>query len=110
MIELLKHWNKNLEVCGVILNREKVVVCENRSTTPHESFQISSETLESLGNTPTHFWHTHPSNCVNLSMDDYKAFLNFPDQIHLIVGQDKIAEYYVVAGVVYRREYNAHSL
>lgn len=103
MIELLKYWNKNVEVCGVILDRENVVVCENRSTTPHDTFQISPETLESLASTPTHFWHTHPSNCVNLSMDDYNAFLKFPDQIHLIVGKDRVAEYYVIAGVVYRR-------
>lgn len=101
---LLGYWNPTIEVCGLVLDQEMVILCENRSTTPHESFEISRTDVENRLQNLTHFWHTHPSGCVNLSVDDYKAFLNFPKQKHLIIGNGRIAEYYVIDDVVYRSE------
>ena len=50
------------------------------------------------------FWHSHPSNNLNLSLDDYAAFLKYPDHKHRIYSQTSFAEYYVRRGFVMRVE------
>ena len=96
------HWNNHTECCGVVLANDRVVKLNNIHPDPSNGFAICSEELDELMPLVTAFWHTHPSGCINLSLEDYYSFLKFPAHQHIIVGDQRHAVYYVVRGVVYR--------
>lgn len=98
-------WHPTLERCGFILKDGTVVEVENTSATPSSTFKISEDEISNIGlENICIFWHSHPSGNVNLSLDDYFAFLSFPDQKHRIYNQTGFAEYYVRRGFVMREE------
>lgn len=95
------NWHPNKELCGYIAEDGSLVELDNLSLSPENniSFNIGSVPEDAIG-----LWHSHPSNDVNLSVEDYINFLHFPDYIHRIYSKDSYAEYYVRNDVVYRRE------
>ena len=105
--KLLDLYNDSgVERVGVILSDTKLVELENIAPNPQTQFLISAEdTLEYLlsGKAKGTF-HTHPNASANLSVDDYTAFLNYPDIQHIIVGKDGIKIYEVADGAVIQQE------
>lgn len=98
-------WHPTLEQCGFILKNQEVVFIGNLSRNPEVSFEISEKDIEKIGLENIEcFWHSHPSNNLNLSLDDYAAFLKYPDHKHRIYSQTSFAEYYVRRGFVMRVE------
>ena len=96
-------WHPILERCGFILKDGSVVEVENESATPSGTFQISESVIEQTGlENIAIFWHSHPSGDVNLSLDDYFNFLQYPDHKHHIYNETGFAEYYVRRGFVMR--------
>lgn len=100
---LNRFWHPSQELCGFILQDETVIVCENKHSDPTKGFEIAQEEIDKYDNI-TCFWHSHPSDDINLSLADYQTFLNYPDQKHRIYGSTGYAEYYVRRGFVMREE------
>lgn len=96
-------WHPILEKCGVILKTGEIVELINESFEPDQSFKISQEAVDNIGldNIET-FWHSHPSNNSNLSLEDYFTFIKYPDHKHRIYVNDHFVDYYVRNGLVIR--------
>lgn len=45
-------------------------------------------------------WHTHPGGTANLSVEDWETFVQWPEQLHVIVGSDGIRWYAVKGSAV----------
>ena len=95
------NWHPSKELCGYIAADGSIVNLENFSTRPEQEVAIN---LEEVPDDALGLWHSHPSNDINLSVEDYINFLQFPEYIHRIYSKDSYAEYYVRNNVVYRRE------
>lgn len=96
--EKLKELYKDdgLEVGGYIKN-DNVVLCENDSPNPLENFSFKMEDLIKINDEEgaVALFHTHPNGTAVMSKEDFKAFLNYPDFFHLIVGKDNLLCYKV---------------
>lgn len=93
------------ERVGFILHDGKVVELDNICSDPENGFEISAEDIIQYEKDIKATWHTHPDATSNLSVDDYKAFLNYPDLDHYIIGRGKnISCYYVSDGKIFKRE------
>lgn len=95
------NWHPTEELCGYITEQGKCVELENLATDKTNSFLIDKKELPSNVEI---LWHSHPTNLVNLSVDDYLNFLQFPDYTHRIYAKDHYADYYVRNNMVYRKE------
>lgn len=95
------NWHPKEELCGYITSNGESVTLPNLSSNKEDSFVIDSKLIPDNAEI---LWHSHPSNKVNLSVDDYLNFLQFPDHIHRIYGKDSHADYYVRNNMVYRKE------
>ena len=96
-------WHPKLEKCGFILEDGTVVECENTSPNPERGFQIDQAEIDKYNNISV-FWHSHPSDDLNLSLEDYFNFLKYPEQRHRIYGSTEYAEYFVRRNFVMREE------
>lgn len=100
-----KFWDPHVELCGFILKDQTVVQVENKSATPHSTFEISEEDIQKTGLENIEiFWHSHPNKDINLSLQDYRSFLQYPHHKHRIYTENGFAEYYVRRGFVMRVE------
>lgn len=83
------------EVGGYINAENTVVVCENDSPNPLENFSFKMEDLESINDEEdvVALFHTHPNGTAAMTKQDFKAFLNYPDFFHLIVGKAEVLCY-----------------
>ena len=97
-------WHPILEKCGFILKSGEVVEVDNEHEFPTVAFTIPLTTINDYKDEIEVMWHSHPSNSTNLSVEDYKNFLKYPEYIHRIYGYDEVSEYYVRDGVVYLRD------
>lgn len=98
-------WDEVVERCGVILKDGTVVEATNIHKTPENNFMIGSDFLDDLDlDNVSCFWHSHPSNDLNLSLSDYENFLKYPDHIHRIYSAFDHADYYIRRGFVMRVE------
>lgn len=95
-----KMWHPIEELCGFILNDGSVIEVANIASNTKQHFKISVAILEHYLNDIAIFWHSHPSNNTNLSLEDYKAFLAFPDHEHRIYSETQYTSYYVRRGLV----------
>lgn len=100
-------WHPVKEKCGLILKNGKVIEVENLHPHPTVGFVISEEIIEQYADEIEYLWHSHPSSVTNLSVEDYKSFLNFPQYLHRIYGFDSHTDYYVRNNIVFVREKNA---
>lgn len=102
---LNKMWHPTVELCGFGLEDGTIIACENKASDPTRAFQIDEQEIKRHDNI-VFFWHSHPSDDVNLSLADYHTFLSYPEHRHRIYGSTKYAEYYVRRGFVMREEYD----
>lgn len=80
------------ERVGYIHDMNHIVEVKNVSPAPNEGFFVSPEDI--IANTETKqawaSWHTHPNQDANLSGEDHKMFIQWPDLIHFIIGNDGV--------------------
>lgn len=102
---LNNQWNETVELCGVILKDGSVIEAKNVHPFPQNNFTMGKDFLDSLDlDNVACFWHSHPSNELNLSLSDYENFLKYPDHVHRIYSAFDYADYYVRRGFVMRVE------
>lgn len=89
------------ERVGFILKDGSFVEVPNVSGDPEKGFEIDGRDILAHLASAKGTWHTHPGQDANLSMADYRAFIQFPDWEHWIVGANKdLRRYFVEDGVV----------
>lgn len=76
------------EVCGVILKDGTVQVRKNLHPEPRDNFAMECEDFDDPNITAT--FHTHPRGTPNLTMADYRSFVQFPRLKHFIIGKAEI--------------------
>lgn len=97
--KLISYWHPLLEKCGYITLENEVVELPNVHLDPKNGFQLNEVPKEAVA-----LWHTHPSGCPNLSVEDYHLFKSYPKLLHTIVGREDVAYYFVDAdGALLRR-------
>lgn len=101
MIDKLKDLDTSeQERVGFVLASGEVVEVQNVAEDPKVSFSVSTEDLLKYEDEAIAAWHTHPKGGVNLSAEDYEAFMMWPDWDHYIIGSGQVAKYKVEDGVV----------
>jgi len=88
--ELLSFWNPNVERCGYVDLNNNVFELPNIHEDKKNGFEIVSIPPEAIA-----LWHTHPSGCPNLSIEDFHLFNSLPKLLHIIVGIREVAYYFV---------------
>lgn len=86
-----------VEIGGYVLT-DKVVVCKNEHINPVENFQFTCDDLDKLDENEDKIvalFHTHPNGTSAMSKQDYRAFINWPQFLHLIVGKSGVSCYKV---------------
>lgn len=77
------------------INSKQIVEVKNTAENPLQGFFVGPEDIikhtEELDAWAT--WHTHPNQDSNLSGEDYKMFMQWPDFIHFIIGSDGVKCY-----------------
>jgi proteasome lid subunit RPN8/RPN11 len=100
--ELLSFWNRDTERCGYIDLSNKVFELPNIHEDKKNGFELAEIPKEAVA-----IWHTHPSGCPNLSIEDFHLFSSLPHLLHVIVGIREIAYYFVdTDGSLLRKEEN----
>lgn len=97
-------WHPVVEKCGFILNNGEIIAVENLHPHPEVGFVIPKDLIEYYAESIMALWHSHPSDDINLSLEDHTGFLAFPQYEHHIYGLNKKAVYYVRDQIVYRRD------
>lgn len=87
---LISYWHPKLELCGFVDKNNNIVEVENKHVNPANHFAIDDVPADAVA-----MWHTHPSGCCNLSTDDYHLFRRLPKLIHIIVGREDVAYYFI---------------
>lgn len=86
-----------IERGGYVLKNE-VIECENVAQNKLEMFQFDFDVLDKLDENESDvkfLFHTHPNGNSTLSKQDFLAFINYPQFLHLILGKDGISCYKV---------------
>lgn len=92
------------ERCGFLLQDGSIVEVKNMSTEPKDSYVIDVAEILKYEDRIKATWHTHPGLTSNLSGEDYKGFLNYPEYLHYIVGEDGVSCFSVQSGVIVRND------
>lgn len=95
MQQILDLWDPYVEHCGFVLRDGSVVEVLNMHESPQDGFRISPEDILKHEATIIATWHTHPHTSGNLSVEDYRCFLNWPEWFHYICDRSKLHCYYV---------------
>lgn len=81
------------EACGLLLRgaggRVEALRTENRSSQPQTSFLIDPQALlrAAVSGRLVGCWHTHPGGSGSPSASDRQAAQDWPDLVHVIVGE-----------------------
>jgi proteasome lid subunit RPN8/RPN11 len=97
---LLKLHNNEVERCGFIMPRNRIVECENISEHPERGFDVSDEEVLKYGDKAIATWHTHPNADNNLSTLDMENFLQWDTIDHYIIGNNGVRKYIIKDGDV----------
>ena len=93
--KLLEFWNGFVERCGFVLADGELVELSNCHEDPRNGFRIDAAEILKYGGRVIATWHTHPLYGPNLSVEDYKCFLDWPEWQHIIIHKDTLRIYYV---------------
>lgn len=83
---------------GGYIQGNQVIECENDSINKLENFQFTFDVLDELEKKESEIvalFHTHPNGTSVMSKQDFRAFINYPQFLHLILGKDGISCYKV---------------
>ena len=98
--KLLPFWNSRQERCGYVDLNNNVFELPNIHEDKNNCFELAEIPPEAVA-----LWHTHPSGCPNLSIEDFHLFISLPHLLHIIVGIREIAYYFVdTDGSLLRKE------
>jgi proteasome lid subunit RPN8/RPN11 len=98
--KLLPFWNSHQERCGYVDLNNNVFELPNIHEDKKNGFELAEIPPEAVA-----LWHTHPSGCPNLSIEDFHLFNSLPHLLHIIVGIREIAYYFVdTDGSLLRKE------
>lgn len=95
LLELLDGDNERV---GFILDDDSIIEIENICSDPTDGFEIHTDDLMKYEGHIKASWHTHPGASSNPSMGDLQSFLNYPDWVHYIIGEDGVIAYEVKNG------------
>jgi hypothetical protein len=90
---------KSHERVGFIVNDEIVEVA-NICSDPVNGFEVSGADILKYAGVASATWHTHPGQRFNLTVSDYKSFVQHPKLQHFIVGTDGVGAYVIQNGKV----------
>ncbi len=88
------------ERIGFVLKDGQVVETQNVCHDPLNGFDFRGEDLLQYADDAHGAFHTHPDVSSNLTEEDRRSFLDYPDLVHYIVGLDGISCYEVKNGSV----------
>lgn len=88
------------ERIGFVLKDGSIVEVENVCEEPTEGFDVKGEDIIKYAPIAAATWHTHPNEDSNLSANDYRTFLNWPELEHYIIGTDGVSKFVVEDGEV----------
>ena len=89
--------DEGIERGGFILE-EGLVECENDASNKVENFRFSCDSIDKIDEMEEKviaLVHTHPNGTSAMSKQDFYAFINWPQFLHLIVGKNGISCYKV---------------
>lgn len=86
------------ERVGFVLDDDVIVEVENVCSEPTDGFEIRSEDLLKYEGRIKASWHTHPGASSNPSIGDLQSFLNYPDWVHYIIGEQGVVVFKVNNG------------
>lgn len=104
MDALLARHKPGKERCGFVLDNGEIVEVPNVASEPENAFAIDASDIVKWEGQAVATWHTHPRESSNLSNEDYRGFLNYPNLRHYIVGTDGVSSYTVKSGIILRDE------
>lgn len=86
-----------LELGGYVKDTGEVVICENDSPNPLENFSFKMDDLMKINDEEgtIALFHTHPNGTSAMTKQDFRAFVNYPNFYHLIVGKNGLLCYKV---------------
>lgn len=89
--------DEGLEKGGYVTEDGRVVVCDNDSPNPLENFSFKIEDLMIINDEEDiiALFHTHPNGTSAMTKQDFKAFVNYPNFYHLILGKNGLLCYKV---------------
>jgi len=90
------------ERVGLILKDGTIVELPNQALNPSEGSKIDIMDLIHYEDLAMATFHTHPGESSDLSLDDHKAFSNWPEFKHYIVGKDGVSCYSIKGKSVVR--------
>lgn len=75
------------ERCGFVTKRGRIIECVNSAENPEEGFRIDPKVVLQNLDKVVATWHTHPKTDPNLSGEDFRCFLSWPNLDHYIIGR-----------------------
>ena len=81
------------ERCGILLEGDQLIELPNLHPDPYNGFAMESHHLETEGIIGT--WHTHPATSANLSTEDYRLFIKYPNLKHYIISNVETWSFFV---------------
>lgn len=98
------------ENCGIILTSGEIVKLKNHHPEPMNNFSIADADISNYGlDNILAFWHSHLENDSNLSVADYKSFVNYPNHYHIIFCYTNFTIYTVRNNLVIRSDHASNS-
>lgn len=88
------------ELCGVILADGTVKSLPNIHPDPRDNFSMDASDFDDPNIVAT--WHTHPRTGPNLTVEDYRAFVQFPRLRHYIISATEIWCYRMDGAILVR--------
>ena len=97
---LKKSPDRTGEQCGLVMKNGEILELPNIHPKPLDAFRIDPTQVVLHYKDAVATWHTHLGPAM-LSGADYAMFLNWPDLLHYIVGDDEVKCYKVKDGAIF---------
>jgi proteasome lid subunit RPN8/RPN11 len=98
--QLLQKYQPGAERGGLVLDDGTVVELANICDKPEQGYTPNLDELIPHLPRMVATWHTHPDATANLSVEDWETFVQWPEQVHAIVGNDGLRWYRIARNAV----------
>lgn len=85
---------------GFVLKGNRLIEVDNRCSDPENGFEVSGADIAKYYDDAIGTWHTHPNVDTEITAEDYKSFLNYPEWVHYIVNTKGVLAYKIEDGAV----------